>query len=44
MPAADVGMKTFFVGTADGALWADASGSLEDLASLLPALVRSSAG
>jgi FMN phosphatase YigB (HAD superfamily) len=44
MPAADVGMKTFFVGESDGGLWADACGSLEDLASLLPNLVRSSDG
>ncbi|MCX8006815.1 MAG: HAD hydrolase-like protein [Coriobacteriia bacterium] len=43
MPAADVGMRTFFVGDADGA-WADSSGTLDDLARLLPLLLRASAG
>ncbi|GAV31090.1 MAG: HAD family hydrolase [Anaerosomatales bacterium] len=44
MPASDVGMKTFYVGDTEGNLWADASGSLDDLVALLPALVRSSGG
>lgn len=38
MAAADVGMRTFYVGTASGAV-ADWHGSLADLAALLPRLV-----
>lgn len=44
MPAADVGMRTFFVGESPDSAWADAHGDLMDLAELLPRLVRASDG
>jgi FMN phosphatase YigB (HAD superfamily) len=39
MPASDIGMRTFYVGSDDG-VPADWSGTLEDLAALLPRIVR----
>ena len=39
MPAADLGMRTFYVGRSKG-VPADWSGTLEDLADLLPRLAE----
>lgn len=44
MPAADIGMKTFFVGSPAQTGWSDAHGTLADLAALLPRLVTASGG